>query len=41
VGDGSWVHDDCLKHMKYVDSVCFRSTRSVGEQIDCDRTIDR
>jgi hypothetical protein len=41
VGTGSWVTDDCVKHIKYFDSVCFHSTTSVAALMDCDSTVAR
>jgi hypothetical protein len=41
VGDGTWVTDDCTKHIRYMDSVCFRSTTMVRALMDCDRNVDR
>jgi hypothetical protein len=41
VGTGSWVTDDCVKHIKYFDSVCFRSTTSISALMDCDSTVAR
>ncbi len=41
VDDGSWVAGDCAQHIKYVDSVCFRSTTQVGSLMDCDRSVSR
>jgi hypothetical protein len=41
VGSGSWVTDECVQHIKYFDSVCFRSTTSVSALMDCDSTVAR
>jgi hypothetical protein len=41
VGDGSWVTDECAQHIKYFDSVCFRSTTNVRALMDCDSTVAR
>jgi hypothetical protein len=41
VDDGTWVTDDCTKHVRYMDAVCFRSTRMVRALMDCDRSVDR
>src|SRR5579859_1863515 len=41
VGNGSWVTDDCVQHIKYFDSVCFHSTTSVAALMDCDSTVAR
>ncbi|HEY5241730.1 MAG TPA: hypothetical protein VIJ22_09705 [Polyangiaceae bacterium] len=40
VGSGSWI-EDCEKHIKYVDAVCFASTDSVRSMMDCDSTVSR
>jgi hypothetical protein len=41
VHDGSWVTDDCTKHIKVVDSVCFRSTTIIRALMDCDNSVSR
>jgi hypothetical protein len=41
VGSGSWVTDECVPHIRYFDSVCFRSTTSVRSLMDCDSTVAR
>ena len=41
VHDGSWVTDDCSKHIKVVDSMCFRSTTIVPALMDCDNSVSR
>jgi hypothetical protein len=41
VSSGAWVTDDCVKHIKYMDSVCFRSTNSVKNMMDCDDSVSR
>jgi hypothetical protein len=41
VGDGSWVTGDCVQHIKYVDSVCFRSTTIIRSLMDCDYSVSR
>ena len=41
INDGSWATGDCAQHIKYVDSVCFRSTTSVRNLMDCDSTVSR
>jgi hypothetical protein len=41
VGDGSWVAGDCVNHIKYLDSVCFRNAGNPGELMDCDRAVTR
>jgi hypothetical protein len=38
---GAWVTGDCEKHIKYMDSVCFRSTTSVLNMMDCDDSVQR
>ena len=41
VGKGSWATDECVQHIKYFDSVCFRSTTNVRALMDCDSTVAR
>jgi hypothetical protein len=41
VHDGSWAADDCAKHIKVVDSMCFRSTTIVQALMDCDNSVSR
>jgi hypothetical protein len=41
VQSGSWTKDDCAKHIKYMDYVCFRSTTSVRNLMDCDGAVQR
>ena len=41
IGDGSWVSGDCMKHVRYVDAVCFRSASNARELVDCDRAVNR
>jgi hypothetical protein len=41
VDSGSWAKDDCAKHIKYMDYVCFRSTTSVRSLMDCDNAVQR
>ena len=37
----SWTTGDCVKHIKYMDEVCFRSTSSVHSLMECDRGVAR
>jgi hypothetical protein len=39
VADGSWVRGECLKHIKYMDSVCFQSTANVHTMMACDDSV--
>jgi hypothetical protein len=41
VSDGSWITGDCVKHLKYMDSVCFRSASNARALVDCDRAVNR
>jgi hypothetical protein len=41
VGESAWVTDDCMQHIKYMDSVCLRSATNVRALMDCDATISR
>jgi hypothetical protein len=41
VGDGSWVSGVCVKNVRYMDSVCFRSTTNVHSMRDCDSSVHR
>lgn len=38
--DRSWIAE-CVSHVKYIDNTCFRSTTSIGNLMDCDRTVSR
>jgi hypothetical protein len=38
---GTWVTAECMKHIKYMDDVCFRSTTKVRTLMDCDTNVDR
>jgi hypothetical protein len=38
---GTWVSGQCMKHIKYMDAVCFRSTTKVRTLMDCDTNVDR
>jgi hypothetical protein len=41
VESDTWVKNDCLPHVRYIDSTCFRSATSVSLLMDCDRAVDR
>jgi hypothetical protein len=41
VATGSWELGDCAKNVKYMDSVCFRSSKSVRTLMDCDNAVQR
>jgi hypothetical protein len=41
VDNGTWVDSDCLKHIKYMDGACLRSSSNVHAMMDCDSAIDR
>ena len=41
VSSGSWVHGDCMKNIKYMDSVCFRSAANVHNMMACDESVHR
>ncbi|SRR5258708_3231258 len=38
---GTWVADECMKHIKYMDAMCFRGTTKVRILMDCDTNVDR
>lgn len=40
VDKGSWQRD-CRKHIRFMDSACFKSTTQVHSMMDCDRVVDR
>ncbi|HEY8042231.1 MAG TPA: hypothetical protein VIF15_20655 [Polyangiaceae bacterium] len=40
-GDGAWAADDCVKHFKYMDAACMRSSTVVHDLMACDSTVDR
>jgi hypothetical protein len=41
VETGSWVTGDCVKHITYIDSTCYRSTTSVHDLMACDDAVSR
>jgi hypothetical protein len=41
VNDGTWVNGECTKHVRYFDSVCFRSTDQIRALMDCDSNVAR
>jgi hypothetical protein len=41
VGESSWVTDECMQHVKYMDYVCLRSATNVRALIDCDSSVSR
>jgi hypothetical protein len=38
-GDGTWVADDCLPHLRRMDAECIKSTDSVKNMMDCERDV--
>jgi hypothetical protein len=38
--DRSWIAE-CVKHVKYMDNACFRSTTSIRNLMDCDSSVSR
>jgi hypothetical protein len=40
VDRGSWQRD-CRKHIRFMDSACFKSTTKVHSMMDCDKMVDR
>ncbi|MGA2449369.1 MAG: hypothetical protein ABTD50_11865 [Polyangiaceae bacterium] len=36
----AWLKTECLPHVRYIDSTCFRSATSVSVLMDCDRAVD-
>jgi hypothetical protein len=41
VANGSWVPRDCVKNIKYMDSVCFQSATNVHSMMACDESVRR
>jgi hypothetical protein len=41
VADGTWVPSDCVKNVKYMDSVCFQSAANVHNMMACDESVHR
>jgi|CZKU01.1.fsa_nt_gi hypothetical protein len=41
VESGAWITADCVPHIKYIDSTCFRSTTSVHDLMACDVSVSR
>ena len=39
--DGSFQSNDCAKHIKVIDNMCFRTTHSSRGLMDCDRSVNR
>ena len=39
VEDGTWVAHDCLKSIKYMDSVCFQSAANVHAMMACQDAV--
>jgi hypothetical protein len=39
VEDGTWVPHECLKSIKYMDSVCFESAANVHSMMACDESV--
>lgn len=38
-GDANWVEQECMVHIRHIDSICFHSTQSVRNLMDCESTI--
>ena len=38
-GDANWVEQECMVHIRHIDSTCFHSTQSVRNLMDCESTI--
>ena len=41
VADKTWVSRDCVKNIKYMDSMCFRSAANVHSMMACDDGVQR
>jgi len=41
VAEGTWVPGDCIKNVKYMDSVCFENASNVKNMMDCDESVHR
>jgi hypothetical protein len=39
VADGTWARNDCVKSIKYMDSVCFQSATNVHTMMACDESV--
>jgi hypothetical protein len=39
--DGTWVSDECVKHFRYVDYMCFSTNDTIGPLMDCDHGVER
>jgi hypothetical protein len=40
-GDGTWVADECLPHVRRMDAECIKSTDSVKNMMDCETNVAR
>jgi hypothetical protein len=40
-GDGTWVNDECLAHIRRMDAECIKSTDSVRNMMDCETNVQR
>jgi len=40
-GDGTWVNDECLPHIRRMDAECIKSTDSVKNMMDCETNVAR
>ncbi|MBV9948375.1 MAG: hypothetical protein JOZ69_16105 [Myxococcales bacterium] len=38
---GTWIQDDCVRHIKLKDYFCFEGAKNAHAMMDCDRTVDR
>jgi hypothetical protein len=38
-GDGTWVADECLPHIRRMDAECIKSTDSVKNMMDCETNV--
>jgi hypothetical protein len=36
----TWLKNECLPHVRYIDATCFRSATTVSVLMDCDRAVD-
>ncbi len=38
-GEGNWVENECMAHIRHIDATCFHSTESVRNLMDCESMV--
>ena len=39
--EAGWVDNDCTKHVRYVDVVCFMSDTGIASLMDCEGSVEK